>query len=83
MPSWTAAIHTAAHPPAGAHPFLPAAQRLDGTHQRRKRVWKKIINTGVAPPLDFIAAEAAQTVAAGARVAVEPLACIVLQSISR
>ena len=49
-------------------------------YPHRTRVWKKIINTGDAPPRDFVAEDAAQTVAAGARVAVEPLACIVLQS---
>jgi glycogen operon protein len=47
---------------------------------RRPRIWKKIINTGIAPPLDIVAAEAGRTVAVGARVAVEPLACVVLQS---
>ena len=46
----------------------------------RTRVWKKIINTGVAAPRDFVAEDAALTVVAGARVGVEPLSCIVLQS---
>ena len=46
----------------------------------RTRVWKKIISTGNVSPGDFVAEDAALTVAAGARVAVEPLACVVLQS---
>jgi glycogen operon protein len=46
----------------------------------RTRVWQKIINTGVAPPRDFVAEDVAPIVAAGAKIAVEPLACVVLQS---
>jgi glycogen operon protein len=49
-------------------------------YPHQTRVWKKIINTGNAPPRDFVVEDAAQTAAAGAKVAVEPLACVVLQS---
>lgn len=46
----------------------------------RTRIWRKIINTGVEPPRDFMAEASARSVTPGARVAVEPLACVVLQS---
>ncbi len=44
------------------------------------RCWKKIIDTSVSPPLDFIEAERAATVACGTGVPVAAMACIVLQS---
>jgi isoamylase len=49
-----------------------------GSH--RQRTWKRIIHTGLKPPRDFIGAEKAPVAAAGSKVTVEPMACVVLQS---
>lgn len=42
--------------------------------------WVKIIDTGLEPPHDFVPAKSAQLFAAGAKLTVAPMGCIVLQS---
>jgi len=49
----------------------------------RKRTWVRIINTCVKPPKDFVEPGRAMRVAAGAKVTVEPMGCVVLQSIEQ
>jgi glycogen operon protein len=42
--------------------------------------WKRIINTYLVPPADFVSRENAETVTAGSGITVHPMSCIVLQS---
>ncbi len=48
---------------------------------KRSRVWKKIIDTSLDSPQDFASLEKAISIQAGTTVAVEPMSCIVLQSV--
>jgi len=48
--------------------------------QHRTRIWKKIIDTSLDPPADFVSWEAAKSITAGTKIAVQPMSCIVLQS---
>ena len=47
---------------------------------RSQSVWKKIIDTGLEPPADFINSEQGEQIGVSSGVTVVPMGCVVLQS---
>ena len=46
----------------------------------RTRIWKKIVDTSLESPADFVSWVAAKSITAGTRITVQPMSCTVLQS---